>query len=96
MNTFRLIVSSPEGELFNGQAEALFVRGSDGDLAVLAGHIPLVTAVQACICRVILSDGKERTAKCGGGILKVGTESTTLLSSRFSWQEETAEQKVFA
>ena len=29
MNTFRLIVSSPEGELFNGQAEALFVRGSD-------------------------------------------------------------------
>lgn len=96
MNTFRLIVSSPEGELFNGQAEALFVRGSDGDLAVLAGHIPLVTAVQECVCRVILSDGKERTAKCGGGILKVGAESTTLLSSRFSWQEETAEPKVFA
>ena len=54
MNTFRLIVSSPEGELFNGQAKALFVRGSNGDLAVLAGHIPLVTAVQECICRVTL------------------------------------------
>jgi len=96
MNTFRLIVSSPEGELFNGQAKALFVRGSNGDLAVLAGHIPLVTAVQECICRVTLPDGNERTAKCGGGILKVGAESTTLLSSRFSWQEEPGEAKVFS
>lgn len=96
MNTFRLMISSPEGELFNGEAEALFVRGSAGDLAVLAGHIPLLTAVVECVCRVELPDGSERSAKCGGGILKVGTDGTTLLSSRFSWQETAEDANVFA
>ena len=43
MNTFPLTVASPDGKLFHGEAVQLTLRGSEGDLAVLAGHIPFIT-----------------------------------------------------
>ena len=47
MNTFTLTVATPDGNRFQGEAVGLFVRGAEGDLAVLAGHTPFITAVQA-------------------------------------------------
>lgn len=86
MNTYRLIISSPDGTLFDGEITALFVRGGSGDLAILAGHVPLLAVVVSCRCRIALSDGTEKAAQCDGGILKVGADCTTLLSSRFTWE----------
>lgn len=37
MNTFRLTISSPDGNIFQGEAVKLSVRGIEGDLAVMAG-----------------------------------------------------------
>ena len=34
MSTFQLSVVSPDGKLYSGDVFALYVRGSDGDLAV--------------------------------------------------------------
>ena len=45
MNSFHLTVSSPDGDLFGGDATFLSLRGVEGDLAIMAGHIPFVTAV---------------------------------------------------
>ena len=85
MNTFKLIISSPDGDAFNDQAEALFVRGVEGELAVMAGHIPFMTSVSPCVCRVALADGSEKSAQVDGGILTVSADSTVLLSSSFNW-----------
>lgn len=52
MSTFQLSVVSPDGKLYSGDVFALYVRGSDGDLAVLAGHAPLVTGRSAGVCRL--------------------------------------------
>ena len=46
MNTFGLTISSPDGNIFQGEAVKLSVRGIEGDLAVMAGHIPFITAVK--------------------------------------------------
>ncbi len=86
MNTFKLVVSSPDGDVFNAQAEALYVRGSEGELAVMAGHIPFMTAVTPCECRVQLEGGEIKSADCQGGLLTVAADSTVLLSSSFSWK----------
>ncbi len=59
MNTFPLTVASPDGNLFHGEAVQLTLRGSEGDLAVLAGHIPFITAVKPGACRILLPDGTE-------------------------------------
>ena len=47
MKTFRLILSSPYGNIFDGNAQKLILRGHDGDLAVLAGHVPMITEVRS-------------------------------------------------
>lgn len=44
MNTFRLLISTPDGNVFDGAVVQLCLRGSEGDLAVMAGHIPFMTA----------------------------------------------------
>ncbi len=85
MNTFRLIVSSPDGNVFDGEAVMLTARGVAGELAVMAGHIPFVTAVVACDCKVMLPDDTDRLARIDGGLLSVAQDKVTLLSGSFRW-----------
>lgn len=85
MNTYNLIISTPDGSVFDGEAIALVVRGTEGELAVLAGHIPFITAIKPGICKVVLPDDSEKRATIGGGILTVQGDKTTLLCSDFKW-----------
>ena len=87
MSNFRLIIASPDGNLFDGEAAELSVRGTEGELAVLAGHIPFVTSVKPCKCRVEFEDGTEKNGETKGGLLAVSKEAVTLLSSDFRWLE---------
>ena len=87
MSTFKLIISSPDGDIFKGEAVMLTLRGADGDLAVLAGHIPFITSVQHCDCKILLDDGSEKIGHTDGGLLTVDQKQTTLLSGSFSLKE---------
>lgn len=86
MNTYKLIISTPDGSVFDDNAEALVVRGTEGELAVMAGHIPFITAVKPCECKLVLSETEEKWASIGGGILTVQNDKTTLLCSDFKWK----------
>ncbi len=85
MSTFSLTISSPDGNLFKGDAVKLSVRGTEGDLAVMAGHIPFVTAVKECECRIELPDGTEKKGHTAGGLLNVSNEEVIFLSDVFNW-----------
>ena len=85
MNTFPLIISTPNGNAFNGQAVKLVVRGIEGELAVMAGHIPFITSVKPCECKVELEDGTEKIGRTEGGLLTVAKENVTLLCGKFEW-----------
>ncbi|MBQ7647084.1 MAG: F0F1 ATP synthase subunit epsilon [Clostridia bacterium] len=87
MSTFELKISSPDGAVFEGQVVSLFVRGIEGELAVLAGHIPFVTTVADGICRILFEDGNEKKGHAGGGILSVADNKVTLLSGSFEWDK---------
>jgi F-type H+-transporting ATPase subunit epsilon len=93
MKTFRLIVSSPEGNLFDGEAVMLTLRGAAGDLAVMAGHIPFVTTVCPCDCKIETEEEDDRIAHIEGGLLTVSSEMVTLLTGSFVWRKS-EEQKV--
>lgn len=85
MNTYNLIISTPDGSAFDGETTALIVRGTEGELAVMAGHIPFITAVKPGECKLVLPDESEKIATIGGGILTVQNDKTTLLCSDFKW-----------
>ena len=62
MNTFKLTVSSPDGNKFSGDVIKLDVRGTEGDLAVMAGHIPFVTSLVEAPVKLLLPDDTEKEA----------------------------------
>jgi len=87
MNTFHLVITSPGGTLYDGPAAVLSLRGAEGDLAVMAGHIPFITSVQPCTCKLTLQEGDERAGTTQGGLLSVTNDVVTLISGSFEWQK---------
>ena len=86
MNTFPLIISSPDGDLFRGDARLLILRGTEGDLAVMAGHVPFVTAVVRGKCAVIISDSERKEGTIEEGLLTVDPEQVTVLTSALEFE----------
>lgn len=85
MNTFNLTISSPDGDIFKDEINMISLRGTEGDFAIMAGHIPFVTAVVECDCKLELSDNTEKTGHTKGGILSVSSIGVTFLSGSFKW-----------
>ncbi|MBR2499579.1 MAG: F0F1 ATP synthase subunit epsilon [Clostridia bacterium] len=83
MSTFRLIISSPDGNIFDGDVIRIILRGADGDLAILKDHIPFMTSVQPGKCQIEMPDGEIKNANIESGLLTVAKEAVTLLSSSF-------------
>ncbi len=86
MDSYKLTISTPDGNIFSDNVYALFLRGAKGDLAVLPGHIPFVTTVRKGNCRIEFEDGEEKTGYADGGILSVTKDGVTLLSGSFKWE----------
>lgn len=88
MNTFKLTVSTPDGNKFEGEVVKFDVRGVLGELAVMANHIPFVTTVVNSPCKIELEDGTVKNARSDGGLLTVGKDSTTFFSGSFEFDDE--------
>lgn len=86
MTSFSLKIVTPDGLLFDGEAEEVLVRTTTGDMAVLARHINCVAPLgmgQA----MIQSGGKRRYAACIGGMLSVMDGKVTLVPTTFEWAD---------
>ena len=86
MNTFLLNISSPDGKVFEGSVARITVRGAEGDLAVMAGHVPFMTSVMPGECVLHMEDGSIRRGHTEGGLLTVAREGVTFLTSALSWE----------
>ncbi len=86
MNSFPLKIVTPDGLLFDGQAEELIVRTTTGDMGILAGHIACVAPLGMGRATVV-SDGQTRYAACIGGMVSVVNGAVTLVPTTFEWAE---------
>ena len=86
MKTFKLIVSTPQGNVIEKDALMISLRGTEGSLAVMANHIPFITATKEGEVKIKLED-KELLATATSGILTVTKENTTLLCGEFKINE---------
>ena len=85
--TFPLKIVTPDGLIFDGQAEKLIVRTATGDRAILARHIDAVFPLGMGEAAVVY-DGKRRSAACIGGLLSVTDGEVTLVPTTFEWSDE--------
>ena len=86
MAPFPLKIVTPDGLLFDGEAEEILVRTTSGDAAILAGHINYVAPLGMGRA-VVISGGNRRTAACIGGMLSVVDGAVTLVPTTFEWAE---------
>ena len=86
MTPFFLKIVTPDGLIFDGQAEELVVRTTSGDLGILAGHINCVAPLGMGRATVII-EGKRRYAACIGGMVSVVNSEVTLVPTTFEWAE---------
>ena len=87
MTPFPLKIVTPDGLLFDGEAEEILVRTTSGDAAILAGHINYVAPLGMGRA-IVVSGGNRRTAACIGGMLSVVDGAVTLVPTTFEWAEE--------
>ena len=85
MKTFRFVISTPDGNLYDGEIVKISVRGTEGELAVMANHTPFVTSVKPCQCRIEFEDGTEKPFNVENGLLSVAENYVTLMSGSAKW-----------
>jgi F-type H+-transporting ATPase subunit epsilon len=79
MATFHVDLVSPEKLLFAGEVAQVDLPGSEGDMGVLAGHAPLVTALRPGIL-VVYREGGDLRVVVNGGFAEVGPAGLTVLA----------------
>ena len=94
MRTFPLQIGTPDGLLFQGEAERVVCRSITGDLAILAGHCNFCTALGMGEAHVVLPDGTTRTAACIGGMLSMMDGECSLIATTWVWKEDIDEERA--
>jgi F-type H+-transporting ATPase subunit epsilon len=79
--TFQAELVSVEAMVWSGEAEEVFVRTVDGEMAVLAGHAPLLGQLkEPSRVRVKTADGDEVAYDIAGGFVSVTDDGVTVLA----------------
>ena len=80
MATFNLTVVSAEEKIFSGDVKSIQATGIEGELGVLPGHTPLLTAIKPGIVKLTLEDNNEEVIYVSGGFLEVQPTIVTVLA----------------
>ena len=87
MSSFRLQIVTPDGSLFDGQAEALRLCTSEGYVSIRAGHVDYIATLDVGVVSVT-KDGTTRDAACGGGFISVEEGEVRLVATTFEYADE--------
>lgn len=87
MTPFRLKIVTPDGLIYDGEAEQLTVRTQEGDVSILARHINFVIPLGMGRA-VVTANGQRRAAACIGGMLSVVNGDVTLVPTTFEWADQ--------
>lgn len=87
MTAFSLKIVTPDGLIYDGQAEEVIVRTTSGDMGVLANHINCAAPL-GMGCATIVLHGQKRYAACIGGLLSVVDGKVTLVPTTFEWADQ--------
>ena len=77
--TFRLQIVTPQETILDTEIEMAVLRTTEGDMGILANHIPLVAELAIGEMK-IKSEGKDEIYYVSGGFLEVSREKTLVLA----------------
>ncbi|MFK2822442.1 ATP synthase F1 subunit epsilon [Arcobacter sp. YIC-80] len=78
MDTIKLSIVSPNGEIFNDDVKTVTLPGKEGEFGVLAGHASLVSSLTVGVIVIEKDDSTEAVA-INWGHVKVDEKSVDVL-----------------
>jgi F-type H+-transporting ATPase subunit epsilon len=76
---FQVEILTPEGELFNDEAEMVSTRTTVGEIGILANHAPLLGMLEPTELRIYRSDDEVLRFAQSEGYIQVGGNHAMLL-----------------
>ena len=86
---FQLEIITPNDPFYKGSAESVILPAIDGEYGVLAGHEPVVTAIEPGTARYLV-DGEWKEVVVGQGFAEIMPDYTILLVATADRLEEFA------
>ena len=87
MRAFHLEIVTPDGIVFDGEAESLLVHTEDGDVQILRGHADYFASIAIGRAKVTAGEA-SRIASCSGGFLSVEKGNVRLVAITFEYADE--------
>jgi F-type H+-transporting ATPase subunit epsilon len=85
--TFNLQIISPTRIFYDEQIEMVEMRTTEGEIGVLAGHIPLTTILEPGILKIKTESGVKEAA-LHDGFVQIQKDKVTVLAESCEWPEE--------
>lgn len=79
MDTFKLEILTPNGEIFHDEAISVVLPGEEGEFGVLAGHSSLTTLLEAGVVDVEKKDKTVESILINWGVVQVDEEKVIVL-----------------
>ena len=82
---FQVELVSVEAKIWSGEADTVVARTTEGELAVLAGHAPLLGQLKdPSRIRIKTAGGDDIAYDIGGGFLSINNDTITVLAENAS------------
>lgn len=85
--TFNLQIISPTRIFYDDQVDMVEMKTSEGEIGVLAGHIPLTAILEPGILRIKKTEG-NREAALHDGFVQIQKDKVTILAESCEWPDE--------
>ena len=79
--TLQVELVSPEGILFEGEADMVIARTvGGGDIAFLTGHVPFVGSLATGVVKILQADNRSQLIAAHRGFVSVANDRVSILS----------------
>ena len=78
MLTLRIL--TPERQVLEEEATAVYTSATDGEIGILSGHVPLLTSLKPSVLRYTKPDGSKEVVAIMGGMLETDGKQVTILT----------------
>ena len=85
--TFNLQIISPTRIFFDGDVEMVEMKTTEGEIGVLARHIPLTAILEPGVLRIRQQDGTKEAA-LHDGFVEIQKDKVTVLAESCEWPDE--------
>lgn len=92
-NYFKVKVITPDRIFYEGEANLLELKTSEGDIGILAGHIPLTAIIAPGVLK-ITKDGETKEAALLEGFVEILQDRVTVLAEACEWPDEIDENRA--